>query len=88
MGKVIKFKEIIGYKNIKYSEEYNSIIDKSFDGLLTFPILKKKTKKVCMVIQVPYFGDINKFGKPKEEETKLIKKFSKCIKNWVFQNEQ
>ena len=46
MGKVIKFKEIIGYKNIKNSEEYNSIIDiKSFDGLLTFPILKKKNKR-------------------------------------------
>ena len=89
VGKVIRFKEIIGYKNIKYSEEYNSIIDiKSFDGLLTFPILKRKTKEVCMVIQVPYFGDINKFGKPKEGEMKIIKKFSKCIKNWVFQNEQ
>ena len=89
VGKVIKFKEIIGYKNIKYSEEYNTIIDiKSFDGLLTFPILKKKTKEVCMVIQVPYFGEINKFGKPKEEEIKIIKKFTKCIKNWVFQNLQ
>ena len=41
-----------------------------------------------MVKQVPYFGDINKFRKPKEEEIKIIKKFSKCIKNWFFQNEQ
>ena len=88
VGKVIKFKEIIGYKNIKYSEEYNSIIDiKSFDGLLTFPILAKKTKKVCAVVQVPYFGEINKFGKPKENEAKVIKKFCKCIKNWIYMNE-
>ena len=88
VGKAIKFKDIIGYKNIKYSEEYNSIIDiKSFDGLLTFPILAKKTKNVCAVIQVPYFGEINKYGKPKENETKVIKKLCKCIKNWIYKNE-
>ena len=85
VGKVIKYKEIIGYKNVKYSEEYNSIIDiKAFDGLMTFPVLRRKTKEICMVIQVPYFGEINKFGKPKENETKLIKKLCKCIKNWFF----
>ena len=88
VGKSIKLKEIIAYKSIKNSEEYNSIIDiKSFDGILTFPILRKKTKEICMVIQVPYFGEINKFGKPKENEIKIIKKFAKCIKNWVFKYE-
>ena len=88
VGKVIKFKEIIGYKDIKNSEEYNSIIDiKTFDGLLTFPILSKKKKNVCAVIQIPYFGEINKYGKPKENENKIIKKLCKCIKNWIFNNE-
>ena len=88
VGKVIKYKEIIGYKNVKYSEEYNSIIDiKAFDGLMTFPVLRRKTKEICMVIQVPYFAEINKFGKPKENETKIIKKLCKCIKNWFFLNE-
>ena len=89
IGKVVKSKEMIAYKNIRNSEEYNSLIDiKSFDGLLTFPILKKKTKEVCAVIQVQFIGEINKFGKPKESEIKIIKKFCKCIKNWVYNNEQ
>ena len=89
IGKVIKSKEIIAYKNVKYSEEYNSIIDiKSFDGILTFPIFTKKTKNVCAVIQVPYFGEINKFGKPKENEAKIIKKLCKCIKHWFSQNQK
>ena len=88
IGKVIKLKEILAYKNIKYSEEYNSIIDiKSFDGLLTFPICTRKTKEVRAVIQVPYFGEINKFGKPKENEAKIIKKLCKCIKHWIYQNQ-
>jgi putative methionine-R-sulfoxide reductase with GAF domain len=89
IGKVIKSKEIIGYKDVKNSEEYNSLIDiKTFYGLLTFPILTKKTKNVCAVIQVPYFEEINKYGKPRENETKIVKKICKCIKNWIFRNEQ
>ena len=89
IGKVVKSKEIIGYKDIKNSEEYNSLIDiKSFDGLLTFPILTKKTKNVCAVIQVPYFEEINKYGKPRENEIKIVKKICKCIKNWIYRNEQ
>jgi len=89
IGKVVKSKEMIAYKNIRNSEEYNSLIDiKSFDGLLTFPILKKKTKEVCAVIQVQFIGEINKFGKPKENEIKIIKKICKCIKNWVYNHEQ
>ena len=89
IGKVIKSKEIIAYKNIRNSEGYNSLIDiKSIDGLLTFPILKKKTKEVCAVVQVQFIGEINKFGKPKENEIKIIKKICKCIKNWIYNNEQ
>ena len=89
IGKVVKSKEIIGYKDIKNSEDYNSLIDiKSFDGLLTFPILTKKKKNVCAVIQVPYFEEINKYGKPRENETKIVKKICKCIKNWFYRNEQ
>ena len=89
IGKVIKSKEMIAYKNIRNSEEYNLLIDiKSFDGLLTFPILKKKTKEVCAVIKVQFIGEINKYGKPKENEIKIIKKICKCIKNWVYNHEQ
>ena len=89
IGKVVKSKEMIAYKNIRNSEEYNSLIDiKSFDGLLTFPILKKKTKEVFAVIQVQFIGEINKFGKPKENEIKIIKKICKCIKNWIYNNEK
>ena len=87
VGKVIKTKEIIGYKSISNVKEFNSLIDiMTSEGLLTFPILAKKTKEVCAVIQVPFIGEINKYGKPKEASMTIIKKLSKCIKNWIYKN--
>ena len=86
-GKVLKSKEISGYESIKNSLEFNSIIDlQTPTGLLVFPILAKKTKNVCAIIEVPFVGDINISGKPKESEINLIKRLSKCIKNWIFRN--
>jgi putative methionine-R-sulfoxide reductase with GAF domain len=87
VGKVIKNKEIIGYKSISNVKEHNSLIDiMSSDGLLTFPIFAKKSKEVCAVIQVPFVGEINKYGKPKEATMTIIKKLSKCMKNWIYKN--
>ena len=72
--------------NIK---EHNTLIDlMSSDGLLTFPILAKKTKEVCCVIQIPFGGEINKYGKPKEASMTIIKKLSKCVKNWIYKNKE
>ena len=63
VGKVIKTKEIIGYKSISNVKEFNSLIDiMTSEGLLTFPILAKKTKEVCAVIQVPFIGEINYYN--------------------------
>ena len=85
VGKVYKTKDIIAFENIKRSCEFNSIIDlDSSSGILAFPILAKKTKNVCAIIEVPFSGDINNSGKPKENEINLIKNLSKCIKNWMF----
>ena len=85
VGKVFKSKEVMAYESIKKSKEFNSIIDlESPSGLLAFPILEKKTNNVCAVIEVPFAGDVNNFGKPKEKEMILIKYLSKCIKNWIF----
>ena len=89
IGRVIKSKEIIGYKSIMNVKEHNTLIDlTSPDGLLTFPILAKKTKDVCCVIQAPFGGEINKYGKPKEASMNIIKKLSKCIKNWLYKNKE
>ena len=87
VGRVIKSKEIIGYKSLFNVKELNTLIDlTSTDGLLTFPIMAKKTKEVCCVIQAPFGGEINKYGKPKENSMNIIKKLSKCVKNWIFKN--
>ena len=87
VGKVIKNKEIIGYKSISNVKEHNSLIDiMSSDGLLTFPIFAKKSKEVCTVIQIPFVGEINKYGKPKEATMIIIKKLSKCMRNWIYKN--
>ena len=87
VGKVIKNKEIIGYKSISNVKEHNSLIDiMASDGLLTFPIFAKKSKEVCAIIQVPFVGEINKYGKPKEATMTIIKKLSKCMKNWIYKN--
>ena len=87
VGKCIKMKEIIGFKDIKNSIEHNSIIDLiSADGLLTFPVFAKKTKEICAVIQVPFIGEINKYGKPKEVTLTMIKKICKCIRYWLYKN--
>ena len=89
IGRVIKSKEIIGYKSIMNIKEHNTLIDlMSSDGLLTFPILAKKTKEVCCVIQIPFGGEINKYGKPKEASMTIIKKLSKCVKNWIYRNKE
>ena len=85
VGKVIKTKEIIAYENLKNVKEFNSIIDlETSSGLLVFPVLAKKTKDVCAIIQIPFSGEINNSGKPKENEIKIINKVCKCIKNWIF----
>ena len=87
VGRVIKSKEIIGYKSIMNVKEHNTLIDLiSSEGLLTFPIMAKKTKEVCCVIQAPFGGEINKYGKPKENSMNIIKKLSKCVKNWIYKN--
>ena len=87
IGKVIKIKDVLGYQKISDSVEYNSFIDlDSNSGLLTFPILRKKTKDIAGVVQVPYIGKISKHGKPKDSEMKLIKKLTKCMKNWIERN--
>ena len=87
VGKVYKSKEIVVYDNIKNSLEFNSLIDlETCIGLLAFPILSKKTKNVCAIIEVPFVGEINELGKPNEKETNIIRKLSKCIKNWLFRN--
>jgi hypothetical protein len=85
VGKIIKTKEIIAYDNLKNVKEFNNIIDlETSSGLLVFPVLAKKTKDVCAIIQIPFSGEINKSGKPKENEIKIINKLCKCIKNWIF----
>lgn len=87
VGKVIKTKEIIAYENLKNAKEFNTMIDlETSSGLLVFPVLAKKTKDVCAIIQIPFSGEINKSGKPKESEIKIINKLCKCIKNWIFNN--
>ena len=84
VGKVYKSKEIMAFENIKNSIEFNYIIDlESPSGLLAFPVLSKKTKNVCAIIEVPFAGEINS-GKPKESEISIIKYLSKSIKNWIF----
>lgn len=84
IGKAIKLKQILTFRNIKNCAEYNSIIDmNTSDGLLTFPILGKKDKIVRAVVQAPYIGKVYQNGKPNENEIKVIKKFRKCIKNWI-----
>jgi putative methionine-R-sulfoxide reductase with GAF domain len=84
IGKAYKSKDIIAYENLKNTIEFNSIVDlETSSGLLTFPVLAKKTKNVCAIIQVCFSGEISQ-GKPKEKEIKIIKKLSKCIKNWIF----
>ena len=89
IGKVFKSKEVMAYENIKNSTEYNSIIDlESPSGLLAIPVLMKKTKNVGIIIEVPFSGDINNLGKPKENEMIMIKYLSKCIKNWLFEFEK
>jgi adenylate cyclase len=86
VGKVYRMKEILAFDNIKNSTEFNYIIDlESPSGLLAFPILSKKTKEVCAIIEVPFAGEINNTGKPKENEINLIQHLSKCIKNWIFE---
>ena len=86
VGKVYRMKEIIAIDNIKNSTVFNYIIDlESPSGLLAFPILSKKTKEVCAIIEVPFAGEINNTGKPKENEINLIQYLSKCIKNWIFE---
>ena len=85
IGKIFKSKEIMAFEKIKNSIEFNNMIDlESPSGLLAFPVLSKKTKNVCAIIEVPFAGDINNSGKPKENEIILIKYLSKCIKNWIF----
>lgn len=84
IGKAIKLKQILTFRNIKNCAEYNSIIDmNTSDRLLTFPILGKKDKIVRAVVQVPYIGKVYQNDKPNENEIKVIKKFRKCIKNWI-----
>ena len=85
IGKVFNCKEVMAYENINCCAEFNRIIDlETPSGLLSFPILSKKTKNVCAIIEVPFVGDVNNMGKPKENEMILIKYISKCIKNWLF----
>ena len=85
IGKIIKIKNIYGIKNVENCSEYNSLVDiNSVYTLLTFPILEHKTKNVKGVVQIPYVGTINKNNKPKEIDLKLIKKFRKCIKYWLY----
>ena len=89
VGRVVKNMEMIAYKNVRNSVDFNKIIDiEVSDGILTFPILGQKNKRVYGVAQVPYSGEINEYGKPKENEIEMIKKFSKCIKNWIKVNEK
>ena len=85
VGRAFQSREILAYDNIKNTCDYNSIIDlESSSGILAFPIISKNKKSVCAIIEVPFTGDINKLGKPKEKEIILIKNISKCIKNWIF----
>ena len=87
IGSVIRSKEILAFQNIKNCAEFNSIIDmNTSDGLLTFPILEKKSKVARAVVQVPFFGKVFQNGKPNENVIKIIKKFRKCIKNWIAIN--
>ena len=84
VGNVIKNMEMIAYKNVRNSVDFNNMIDiEVSDGILTFPVISKKSKRVYGVAQVPFSGEINEYGKPKENEIEMIKKFSKCIKNWI-----
>ena len=85
IGKVIKIKNIYGIQNIKHCIEYNTLVDiDSFDGILTIPILERKTKKIKGVAQIPYIGTIDKNNKPKDVDCKLIKKLRKGIKYWIY----
>ena len=88
VGEVIKSKEILVIANMKNSVNYNSIIDiPSSDGLLTFPVLEKKSNVIKGVVQVPFIGNLSKNGKPKEAFMKIIKILSKCIRGWIKRND-
>ena len=85
IGKVIKIKNIYGIQNIKNCIEYNSLVDiDSFDGVLTIPIFEFKTKNIKGVAQISYIGTFDKNNMPKDIDCKLIKKFRKCIKHWIY----
>ena len=85
IGKVVKIKNIYGIQNIKNCAEYNSIIDiETYDSVLTMPIFEYKTKNVKGVAQINYIGTFDRNNKPKDFECKLIKKFRKCIKYWLY----
>lgn len=84
IGEAIKTKDLIGYQNLKNCVYFNKIVDiNSSDGLITVPIISKKIDKVFGVIQVPFRGEINGSGKPKENEMRIIQKFTKCVKKWI-----
>ena len=87
IGKVIKTKKTHAIQKIEKCNEYNDLVDiKTFDGLLTFPVLEHKTKNVKGIVQITYIGTVDKNNKPKEVECMLIKKVKKCIKYWLYFN--
>ena len=83
----IKKKELNGCPNIKYSFDYNELIDiNSQDGLLTFPILDNKNLKA--IAQIPFHAKFTKDNQPQDNDLSLIKLFSLSFIEWIHKNEQ
>ena len=87
VGIVYKKKELNGCPNIKYSFDYNELIDiNSQDGLLTFPIMDNKNIKA--IAQVPFHAKFTKDNQPQDNDLSLIKLFSLSFIEWIHKNEQ
>ena len=87
VGIVYKKKELNGCPNIKYSFDYNELIDiNSQDGLLTFPILDNKNLKA--IAQIPFHAKFTKDNQPQDNDLSLIKLFSLSFIEWIHKNEQ
>ena len=87
VGIVYKKKELNGCPNIKYSFDYNELIDiNSQDGLLTFPILDNKNLKA--IAQIPFHDKFTKDNQPQDNDLSLIKLFSLSFIEWIHKNEQ
>ena len=81
IGIAYKNKKIYECSSTQNSIYYNDLIDmESANGLLTFPIIYNEFFKG--IIQVPYHSKPNNDGKPRSNEVRIIKLFSRAFIEW------